>query len=78
MIRFLDPLGFIVGTWDWMSSHGGAGFAAVVAVLVVVLVHLMLLAAILIVLSNPKRSLEALRGFLAGVQDEEPSDSSQV
>ena len=78
MIRFLDPLGFIAGTWNWMSSHGGGGFAAAVAVLFVVLVHLVLLAAILIVLSNPKRSLEALRGFLAGVHDEEPSDSSLV
>ncbi|HEX3828913.1 MAG TPA: hypothetical protein VHV82_16760 [Sporichthyaceae bacterium] len=55
-----------------MSSHEGGGFAPAVAVLVVVLVHLA--AGIRIVASNPKRSLEVLRGFLADVREGEPSD----
>jgi hypothetical protein len=78
MIRLVDPFGFIAGTWNWMGSHGGGGFAALLAVLVVMVLHLAVLAAAAIVLRHPLRFVEALRGFLQGVREDAPNDGTRV
>lgn len=69
MARFVDPLGLIAGTWNWMSVHGGGGFAAFVAVIVVLVLHLVVLAGIACLVVNPGRIIDAVRGFVQGVQD---------
>lgn len=73
MDRFLDPLGLIGGTWDWVSDHGGAGIAAFVAAGVVTMVHLAIAAALLGMIVNTRGVVDAVRGFVQGVN--EPSQA---
>jgi hypothetical protein len=72
MSKFLDPLGLIAGTWNWMGEHGGGGFAALVAAVLMLILHLIVVAGVICLVINPGRILEAGRGFAQGMHDDSP------
>ncbi len=69
MDRFVDPLGFIAATWDFMSAHGGGGIAAFVAAGIVTLVHIAIASLLLALFVNVRGVVEAVRGFVQGVNE---------
>jgi hypothetical protein len=73
MDRFFDPMGLIVGTWDWTSAHGGAGVAALFAAGIVALLHLAVGATLVAMLVNARGVAEAVRGFRQGVNEPVPA-----
>lgn len=73
MDRYLDPMGLIAGTWDWTSTHGGAGVAAFVAAGMVTLLHVAVAAFFLAMIVNARGVGETVRGFRQGVNEPAPT-----
>jgi Na+/H+-dicarboxylate symporter len=74
--RFLDPLGVIAATWNWTSTHGGGGLAALVLTAVVLLLHLVVLGVVFALVFNTRASIETIRGFRQGASSSIPGQRS--
>lgn len=73
MDRFLDPMGLIAGTWDWTSTHGGAGVAAFFAAGLVTALHVAVAVVFVAMIVNARGVGETVRGFRQGVNEPAPT-----